>query len=350
MSIKSRLRYAIISLASIVLILGIFAIAGCRIVDDGESLTTTAHRGGPEAVCPIDGMPTTEANLHRRPLAVMVENHPAARPQSGLDQACAVYEGITEGGITRFLAIYLHENPMVIGPVRSARPHFINLAREYQGAYVHCGESYEALQILATDRSIYNLDQFKYGKPFWRDHSRKAPHNLYSSSDDLRKEMKRLDWEGTVNPLPHFTSTQQEVTGGEPAPAVTIKFSTFKYTVRLVYDAKRGGYVRYMDGQLHIDRETGEPLVARNVLIQYVEAAPFADSTKGTFDVEVVGNGTGKFISGGRMLDMRWSKPNIYAITSFTDKTDNPLPFQSGQTWIELVQSNGKVTVEIPKN
>ena len=99
-------------------------------------------------VCPIDGEPATPQDIQRRPLAVMIENSPQARPQSGLTEACVVYEAITEGGITRFLAVYLHGNPAVIGPVRSARPHFIDLAREYEAAFVHCGESYEALQIL----------------------------------------------------------------------------------------------------------------------------------------------------------------------------------------------------------
>ncbi len=138
-------------------------------------------------VCPIDGTPATPEQIARRPLAVMIENSPAARPQSGLSQASVVYEAITEGGITRFLAIYLNGEPAVIGPVRSARPHFIYLAQEYDPVFVHCGESYEALQILARNSPVRNLDQIKYGKPFWRSRKRPAPHNLYTSSARLAK-------------------------------------------------------------------------------------------------------------------------------------------------------------------
>ncbi|MHB9129804.1 MAG: DUF3048 domain-containing protein [Armatimonadota bacterium] len=328
----------------VIALLGVL-LAGCRFPTRGEQHTGSGNTGASGPVCPIDGLSTSEDKLMRRPLAVLVENSPQARPQTGLDKACAVYETITEGGITRFLAIYLHEDPAVIGPVRSVRPHFIDLAREYNAAIVHCGESYEALQILAMSPQLYNLDQMKYPKPFWRDRTRIAPHNLYTSSAKLREFMVKEQWEGVVSQVPGFVGSGK-IEAGNPATKIAISFGgAVKYKLRFEYDQQAGGYRRYMDGKLHIDRVTGKPLIAKNIIIQMVATLPFAESSKGTYDVRVVSNGSGYFITGGEQTPLHWDKPGMNAITQYTTDTGKSLPFQSGQTWIELVPLEGTVQV-----
>ena len=57
-------------------------------------------------------------------LAIMVENQADARPQTGLPQADVVYECLAEGGITRFISMYLSSDAPVVGPVRSLRHYF----------------------------------------------------------------------------------------------------------------------------------------------------------------------------------------------------------------------------------
>jgi len=284
--------------------------------------------------------------LTHRPLAVMVENLRPSRPQSGLSQADVVYEAITEGGITRFLAIFLQADPQVIGPVRSARPHFIDMAREYQAVYVHCGESYEALQILSGDSSLYNLDQMQYDKPFWRDHARDAPHNLYTSAAKLHEYAMALRWDSPVNPLPSFSS-DLPLPVGVPANQVEIHFpGAGDYRLQLVYNAQLGGYERYEDGKLHVDRETQQPIIVRNIVIQRVPAMPYTDSTKGTFDVGMVGSGEGVFICGGVQLPITWKKPLMESITDFRLlESNSQVPFQPGQTWVEVVPTGSSARI-----
>lgn len=330
----------------LVFLVSLLALAGCRPFQQAADRPSTVEAVRVQAYCPIDGLPTTKRGIYRRPLAVMIENSPKARPQSGLPAACAVYEAITEGGITRFLAVYLHADPAVIGPVRSARPHFINIAREYNAGYVHCGQSYEALQILATDPTIYNLDQMKYPAPFWRDRSRYAPHNLYTSAAKLRRLLRTRQWEMPVSPLPNFTSSAQTFSG-QPAKTINISFpGATHYALRLVYSAKKGGYLRYMDGKLHVDRVTRQPIVAKNVVVQRVNAMPYSNSTHGTFDVEMVGNGQGIFLRDGQQVKIRWQKANASTITRYTDRDGNSLPFRSGQTWVEIVPIGGVVRID----
>jgi len=345
---KRRVGIAISVLCA--LLIAVLLLAGCRNLFSRSKARPQPRTNQQNAVstftCPIDGLPVSTELVYQRPLAVMVENSPASRPQSGLKDACVVYEAVTEGGITRFLAVYVHGAPKVIGPVRSTRPHFINFAREYDAALVHCGQSYEALQILATTPSIYNLDQMKHDKPFWRDRSRRAPHNLYSSAEKLRAQVQDLRWGSAPSILPNFVSKAKPLSTGPTAETVVIDFrGGVKYGLRFQYDKERGGYVRYMDGKLHTDRETGEPIVAKNILIQRVTAAQFPDSKQHTYDVTVVGSGTGLFIANGHQAPMQWKKHWDGGITSYTDDRGMPLPFQPGQTWVEVLPMEGSVTV-----
>ena len=336
----------------IALVLGLlFAMSGCRFIRQDSSTSASRTHDAPRAgqsYCPIDGELAAPAVRQRRPIAVLIENSPSARPQSGLREACVVYEAITEGGITRFLAVYLHADPPKIGPVRSARPHFIDLSREYNAVFVHCGQSYEALQILATDSTIDHIDEMRDTKLFWRDRARKAPHNLYTSSERLRTQMEKWRWEMPYGAVPSF-ATGKPLRTGDAATTVEIRFpGAYNYQLRLVYDRKQGGYLRYMNGKLHVDREDGAPIIARNVIVQRVNAQPYAHSALDTIDVDVLGVGEGQLFSNGFVQDLRWTRTRRSGGTSFTDTHGKALPLQSGQSWVEIVPVKGEVTVTAP--
>src|SRR3989339_236076 len=117
----------------------------------------------------LDGVYVSIGEENNYPVAVMIDNHPGARPQSSLARANLVYEAEAEGGITRYLAIYADLNDLKeIGPIRSARPYFIDLARETSALYVHVGGSAGALAMLAQNK-IPDMNEFYNGKYFWRD-------------------------------------------------------------------------------------------------------------------------------------------------------------------------------------
>jgi hypothetical protein len=326
------------------LLMFIIVLGGCR-ASGGSQGSGSQAISSPTSptVSPLDGLPTTNEKINRRPLAVMIENTPSARPQAGLDQASVVYEGITEGGITRFLAIYLENDPKVIGPVRSARPHFIYLAQGYDAAFVHCGESLEALEAFDRDPTIRNLDQMQYGTSFWRDNKRRKPHNLYTSSEKLRAAVTKLGWDGVANP-PSFAAGPA-ITEGTAARDVTLRFGgAAGYDLRLVYDEKKGGYLRYMDGKAHVDAVTGKPLVMKNVIIQDVDAAPFADSKLETLNVTVLGGGSGYVLSNGLKRVITWQKDSENALTKYADYGGAPLPWQPGAFWVILLPRTGTIS------
>src|SRR5690606_28241525 len=118
---------------------------------------------------------------------VMVENSPRARPQDGLHKADIVYEVLAEGEITRFVSVFQSQVAEVIGPVRSLRPYFAQIGHGLDGVIVHAGWSQDAKYYLVK-HNLANFDQV-YGddKYYWRDNSRKVPHNLYTKTELLRE-------------------------------------------------------------------------------------------------------------------------------------------------------------------
>ena len=143
-------------------------------------------RGSPTGEVVFDGV-RVPADLPEEKLyfAATIDNITVARPQSGISKASLVYEAPVEAGITRFLAIYPEgEDVERIGPVRSARPYFLDWAAEFDALFVHVGGSPEALEKLRA-YDMRDLNEFFNGAYFWRDRSRSAPHNTYTSTEKL---------------------------------------------------------------------------------------------------------------------------------------------------------------------
>src|SRR5699024_7541769 len=153
---------------------------------------------------PFTGLTTDEEN-NQRPVAVMVNNHPKARPQSGLSQADVVFEVLAEGSITRFLAIYQSEQPEVVGPVRSAREYFCELTDGYDAIYVYHGAANFVEQMI-QERQVENINGASFdndGHVFKRESFRQAPHNSYFLFDAVNDvaEQKGYATEGDVASL-----------------------------------------------------------------------------------------------------------------------------------------------------
>ena len=98
---------------------------------------------------PLTGVETNNKEIKdAATTCVMIENSTDARPQSGLNQAGIVYEAIAEGGITRFMAVFQEAKPGLVGPIRSARKSFVDLAKQYQCTYLHVGGATNAINEL----------------------------------------------------------------------------------------------------------------------------------------------------------------------------------------------------------
>ncbi|WP_418790682.1 DUF3048 domain-containing protein [Phosphitispora sp. TUW77] len=292
--------------------------------------------------CPLSGDLVPEGTTDRRPLAVMIENAPAARPQSGLDKADIIYEILAEGAITRFLAIFLHGDTAELGPVRSARPYYIERMFEYNAMYAYCGGSEEAKKMVRV-QGVAALDEFGVGmQAFWRIKERQAPHNLYTDTEKLRKVGEKRGYKKTVEfPEFSFLGETEENPGGISADKVIINYYKSFSVVRWDYDTGTGLYFRTNGGKAHKDAVTGKQLTGANIIIQYTKTRTIDD--EGRRDIEMVGSGRALLLTGGKVHTGKWSKKEMRSQTFFYDENGAEWKLNPGQTWIEVVPTTLKV-------
>jgi hypothetical protein len=295
----------------------------------------------PEKLVPsINGTMVTEDKAALRPLAVVIENSPEARPQSGLTDAELVYETVAEGGITRFLVVFQTRQPKEIGPVRSARPYFNTIANSWHAALVHVGGSKQALTELASGvhKYLYDINEFYFGEYFYRDKTRFAPHNLYTTEGQMR-DLLADEQETTWQPISMWefqnTPTDQLV---PEVTKFTIPFSSKAFEVSYEYDPTTNSYKRLIATQPSLDRNNNLQVSPSNVIIFLTDISLNANDDLGTMNIKLTGTGPCYLFSAGKFKECRWTYENGKHI--FTDTEGVPLKLQTGQTWIEIFPRN----------
>ena len=282
--------------------------------------------------------PTGEGYM--RPLAIMIENHNQARPQSGLFAADIVYEMPVEGGITRFMGLYT-KLPGLIGPVRSCREYFVDRALEVDALYVHCGGSPMGYAYLAKSK-IRSIDEIKNSPPFFRDKIRKAPHNLYGTGEAIYKYMsKRTDMRVKAQPVPLSYGIRGEL-GKEAGDYLRINYHG-NYTLVIKYE--NGVYHRYMNNILHLDRETKKPLDASAVVLQ-IASMKTVDAI-GRQEISFIGSGSAYILEKGKRTKVTWHKTAPRNKTVYIDENGVEYLFpENGQVWVQVVSPSHKIFFE----
>ncbi len=284
-----------------------------------------------------------------RPLAVMINNHVDARPQSGLIYADIVYEIVAEGGITRFLAFYLNETPEKIGPVRSTREYYLVLVKEMGDAML-MHEGYSPQAQLAIDtwpvRSLFRGGASSVAN--WRDNPNDVAfeHTLYTNGKTLREYADEvLGWGGKREfQLWEFMTDKNMYDDKPDATDIAINFwYEGDYTAMFKYDAQLGKYKRFMgydaDGNPipHVDRETGEQVAVENVLVQFVAESPVIGDDKSRLEYELIGSGSGLVFVNGKVIEATWIKESRDSRTLFYDTNGDQIKFSPGKFWISIV-------------
>ncbi len=284
---------------------------------------------------------------HYYPVAVMIDNHSNARPQSGLQAASVVYEALVEGGITRFMAVFDKDDVSQIGPVRSARPYFLQWLAEYDAAYAHAGGSPEALGELGKDR-IHDINGIgNAARAFRRDTSRPAPHNLYTSQQALFGITKANKLQYADAQVTAWAFSPSLAAGGTAAKTVEMFFSgkTKTTQVTYVYDATKKVWLRSQAGKPHQDRLTKAQIGVTNLIVQRV-SSNIAIGEKGRLTMTVTGTGSAKLFQQGLVREVTWTKKDKESRTLFTEADGSPALFLPGNTWVEVLPSDRTLTVQ----
>lgn len=331
--------------------------------------------------CPLNGKLFTKTEMQawskRRPLAVMIENSPDARPHSGLSDADIVFEAMAEGGVTRFMGMFycgVQKYDTVIAPVRSARTYFIDWASGFNyPLYTHVGGANlpgpaDALgQIADYGWNLENdLNQFSIGYPtFVRNANRvgrevATEHTMETTSEALWEVAADRDW---TNIAPERRLGRTTIGGDDwnetykgwsfqdsvPAKGTITNISYefwegwSDYGVEWQYAPETNTYKRVMAGEKHIDLNNDKQIEASNVIVLLTTEKGPIDELKHML-YTTTGTGNALIFKNGDVVKATWSKPKRESELTFTDRKGDEIEFARGLTWISVVDASTQVT------
>ena len=290
-------------------------------------------------VAPLTGLPDpTGQTLQRPSLAIKIENTPAARPQTSLDVADVVYEQITEGDITRFIAVYNSTIPDVAGPIRSVRAMDPDVVTPLGGIFAYSGGIPQSVQGIRQAPGVNSVDETQAGSAMFRDKSRKAPENLYGRGPGL------LDKGGQpvpIRPLFSYLDSGQAF-NGDPVADFTVGFKQ-GYAVTYTFDAASNTWKRAF-GQAPHTAASGQQIAPTNVIVQFVGCC--LDTPEGG-GYQTVGQGDAWVFSNGKIVRGKWSRSDRSQDTQFVDAAGAPIKLTPGRTWVEFVPASPDYPVNV---
>ncbi len=323
--------------------------------------------------CPLSGEKFTQTERdaweRRRPLFVMIENSPDARPQSGLSKADVVFEAVAEGGVTRFGTMYYcaaQRQEVVLAPIRSARSYFVDWASGfYQPLYVHVGGSNvpgptDSLgQINQYGWSLQNdINQFSVGYPtFVRNYDRldgkqlATEHTMETSTEKLWAVGEKRDWTVTdpegSSWLDLYEGWTFETEVPEPGTITSVSHPFWsgydQYSAKWEYDSSQDRFLRSTGGEPHTDLNNGKQIAAANVIVlKTTEKGPINEKKHMIYGT--TGTGNALIFKHGDVIEATWSKPTRTSELQFTDSRGQAVELARGPIWISVVGLGTDVT------
>jgi len=340
--------FAIAVLLIAALIAGIFIFGKSKGKDTTattETTATTAQQTTAQPVVftnPLTGLSGFNKNaVGKRPIAVVVENSPPARPQWGLCSPDIVIEGMVEGGITRMLWIYADANTIPkVGPTRSARHDFVEMAEGLDAIFFHWGHSIYA-QSAFDKRHVDHVDGIYYaGRYFFRDTSRGVAieHTGYTTGKLITKAITDLKFNTQIGddytePF-NFAPEGSPVTpAGGTCRSISIEYSyAYKHTFK--YNANDGLYYNYMNLKPML-QFGGKQMAVKNVIILYCGISLMGDK-KGCIDMDLTG-GNGVIATNGSYENITWKKGGPTNMLRLYSSSGAQLTLNAGKSYIGWV-------------
>lgn len=264
--------------------------------------------------------------------AMMIENSPDARPQSGLKDSGVVFEAIAEGGITRFMVLYQAEKPGLIGPVRSVRLYDLDWLAAFNSGIGHVGGSAAAL-VEVRNGNYRDLDQFFNGASYYRATDRYSPHNVYTTFTRIDALNAKKGF--TSSTFTGFTRTDPKPSVAPTASTVNVTISSALYNSSYTYDKASNSYLRSQAGAPHLDRESGQIAPSVVIAMRVNETTVFEDGYRQS--IETIGSGEATIFQNGNATPVTWHKTSKTSQINFSDADGVDVPLIRGQTWIVAV-------------
>lgn len=298
-----------------------------------------------------------------RPVAIMINNIKEALPQTGLQSADLIYEMVTEGGITRLMAVYSDYTKLgLVGPVRSARDQHLQLAFPLQALYVHIGSSTYAKDMLDAykydakdlDGNLGSVREIAFYLDEERHKTKNIEHCYYTSGEMIQAAIEKYNMETTVTetlkPIFDFVSyeeTPRKLKTGEVTD-IAWEFSWNNET-SFVYNEAKNYYEKSAFGAEQIDTATEDALHFDNILLLFTEITPRADNV--LMNVNYSYGGIGYYFNGGRYELVRWMKGLPEQPLRIVDAGGNEVnvKINPGKTYVGVVSDTMIGTLTLDK-
>ena len=286
----------------------------------------------------------------RRVLAFKIDNNINARPQSGLQEADAVFELLVEGGMTRFLALFLDKSSTYLGPIRSARPTDPTVIRPFGGTLVVSGATGGLIPTIRQS-GVPVLEES--GAPsMFRIANRNAPHNLYADTELVRGVVNDKGYyflQPGPEPLYDFGNDQTNWTDG--AARVTIKYSEFTTVIWKLGDSNYerfivDGYAPNKEAVAHnfISQDGNYTDILKTETVVVIQGPLYNDENTTLPSILTVGVGPVTIFHDGNVIEGTWRRNDIQETFTFTDLQQNPIFVPPSSQWIHIVPTDGVIT------
>ena len=297
---------------------------------------------------PVNGLKMESSANNKIVIGIKNDNNVRARPQSGPQNADAVFEVLVEGGMTRFINIFYESDTSYHGPIRSARPTDPTVLRPLDGVLVASGATGGLIpEILDMGVPVITDRRPEY----FRISSRKAPHNLYADTYKLKSLAISKGYKKSENPQPLFPWGNPNISTWANGKSIKLKFSSQTSTtwtwngsnyVRTYYDAYRGSSSGIAHNWINEDGSTGE-IAFKTVIALFCE--PYVHPLQ-LPSVKTVGEGRAVIMHGGKMMDVRWKRGSNLDPFHLVDSNGNTMYIPAGKPWISLVPSTFSPTFD----
>ncbi len=296
----------------------------------------------------LSGLEISDSVKNYRPIAVMIENHTASRPQSGLHLADVVFEVVDEGGITRYVAVYSSYEAEIMAPIRSARQYYAEIARSFDPIYAFWGtypECYPIIESMDLDVLDGNSEVLAYAPSGWRDSSRHSAleHTACMSTVKLKEDAENYGYslEGGLSPFRFKLDSVKSERGN--ISYITVDFSTDQFKIDFEYDIDNNNYIKYLAGSPHKDRETEEQITLNNVIVMISDIANSGDAA-GHMVVRTTQSGKAYYFLDGNVIEGSWERNSIFEPFTYKDDDGKIVLFNRGSTWVSIIPSIDRLT------
>lgn len=370
---KRKLSMVLILAMAVIMALGTVVLTGC-------GTEQAAAPAEPEPIInPLTGIEMDE-ELPARPVMVSIPNGPdGAVPQSNTSYADLIYEFPVEWEITRLQAVYYSQFPDKVGPIRSVRYYFVDVARELKAAHVGYGWGKRAKGYMEKCE-IPHINGMQDTELFYRVDDKRAPNDAYIDWSSIMDRAEKEGWFDQPKKIKGFKfrddewkaeqeeakaqaqalidekgeSTAEEDVEAveeakklleEPQKAKSVFVSSISCKSESRYNEETGLYDRYWYGEPHIDKETGEQLSFSNIIVQYVHSDPMTDSMglpddKGRIEIDMAAGGDALLFTNGEVIKGKWSRKDLASRTIYKDENGRQFRLTPGKTWIYIVDQN----------